>query len=168
LWYINVGNYWAYVKCILIGEHWDVRFGTLTRNRIRLRTKAYGRQRSYWCEAWGFFSLKHSHSGFLHFTIHVALNVNIKFSQKSITSFLGFVVYLRLHLSTQKEEESRFDSYTTKHADRLIYRQEMGVRVFWLRIYIKPTFWLNLNEHSDRKDRAQLLFRLHNIDRPKF
>jgi hypothetical protein len=84
-------------------EYRYVRFDTVAHNRI---TKADGRRRSCWCEAWDFCSLKHSHSGFLLFTIHVALNVNIKFSEKIIASFLGFVVYLRSYLSTQKEEKN--------------------------------------------------------------
>jgi len=49
--YIIGGYYWEYVKCILMEEYLDVRFGTVARNRIRLSIKAYGMQRSCRCEA---------------------------------------------------------------------------------------------------------------------
>ena len=75
-----------------------MRFGTAVLNRIILSAKHMEGNYLAGGSSDDFFILKRSHSVFLFFTIHVALNVNIRFLEKSIASLFCCVVYLRTYL----------------------------------------------------------------------
>jgi hypothetical protein len=81
----------------------DMRFGTVAHNS----TKAYGKQLSCQWEAWGFFQSKVFAFGPALYH-SCSLECKHQVFGESFASFLDFIVWLKLYLSTQKEEEKSF------------------------------------------------------------
>ena len=127
LWCINGWKYWEYVKCILMEECWDVRFSTVTLSRIRLSTKAYGRQRSCWCEDWGLFQPKAFAFGLSALYHSYSLERKHQFSGEKCRFVLRICSLLDV-ISVYPQEEEKSIWFLHNETRRPLYIQGLSKR----------------------------------------